>query len=121
MYRAFLTMSMYIHLIIGQAYTTDACTTGTSGMTPKSSEMGDTLTVMLVLYKVIEILPTTGESVHESVSILVCEYNEDDDDIRRKLKASKIFLLSPSFLTSFSFHDLLWFKRWRARLCVFCI
>ena len=38
-----------------------ACKTGTSGIMPKSSDKGVTLTFISVLYKIIAFLPTTGE------------------------------------------------------------
>ena len=102
MCRSLLMMCMYVCPVIGESYATAACTTGTYGMTPKSSEKGDTLTVMSVLYKIIEFLSTTGESVCGSVSVLVCEDDDDDDDddIRRKLLIcssidGEMFLLSP--------------------------
>ena len=62
MYIALLMISIVELPVMGQSYETAAWTTGTSGIMKKSSEKGVTLTVISVLYKIIALLPTTGES-----------------------------------------------------------
>ena len=55
--------------VMGQSYATDAWKTGTSGIMPKSSEKGVTLTVISVLYKIIAFYQLLGIR-HDNLVIL---------------------------------------------------
>ena len=62
MYSASLMIGIVEFPVMGQSHATAAWTTGTSGIMPKLSEKGVTLTVISVLYKIVAFLPSTGES-----------------------------------------------------------
>ena len=80
-YRELLINRIDTVAVIRQSYATVACTTGVSGIIPKSSEKGVTLTVISVLYRMIEVLPTTGEFSCESSSGVELEADVDDAEI----------------------------------------
>ena len=61
MYNVLFMISIVEFIVIGKSYRTNAWTTGDSGIMPKSSEKGVTLTVTSVFNKIIAFLPTTGE------------------------------------------------------------
>ena len=109
---------------MGQSYVIAAWRTCTSGIMPKSSEKGVSLTVISVSYKIITFLPTTGESTQESSSVLEVEADVDDAEIictalicckNAEVTYNK-YLVSTSSPSSL-FRCLL-FNRWRSGLVV---
>ena len=131
MYKALLMIKIVVAPVIGQSYATAAWTTGTSGIIPKSSEKGVTLTVISVLYKIIAFSRTTGESACESSSVLDWEEEEDDaaifiTELMCLANVVDIVLASPAsiFPSSSSFQmrlPVLWLRRWSAGLLVLVI
>ena len=81
MYSTLLMIQIVEFPVIGQSYATAAWTTGSSGITPKSSEKGVKLTVISVLYNIIAFLPTTGDLAREYSSVLEVEADVYDAEI----------------------------------------
>ena len=81
MYSELLMIRIVEFPVMGKSYTTAAWTTVTSGIMPKSSEKGVTLTVISGLYHIIALLPTNGKSVRESSYVLEVEADVDDAKI----------------------------------------